>query len=345
MILLRIGMWALLLAVAGCGGRPPQVVEARRVDFKNVDQSQTDAPDSGDVDNRDKPDDAAPPPKSGVIGALRELVKSSSVFEEAGQSQSLDEMLTEADELLDRVRAENRIALRQVNRQVRLGPAVNILLVTVSQLDAEDLADGSQTPHLEQLVRRGVTFPNYYAGSSTPAVAWWSLLTGQTSGRWTGHENDLLLSKDDHTLGSALWQAGYTTLFNGHWRMPSDQVIDLPLSHGYDQWFGPAVPSGRLAATPELVWSNTGRLRIKPRPAAEPPHSWLSLLADDAVRSVPPRQRRPGSCTAPGRCVRQLPPRSVWPPWRNWMPPLVGCWPASTRRSSPRTPSSSWLAK
>lgn len=294
MIRLRFGMYALLLlVVAGCGGQPPQTVETRRVDLDGIDQAPTDTPPARDVDDRDAPDDAAPPPRSGVIGALRELVKSSSVFEEAGQSQSLDEMLTEADELLDRVRAENRSALRQVNRQVRLGPSVNILLVTVSQLDAADLADDSKTPHLQQLVRRGVTFPNCYAGSSTPAVAWWSLLTGQSSGRWTGRETDLLLPKDDHTLGSALWQAGYTTLFNGHWRMPSDQVVDLPLSHGYDQWFGPAVPSGRLPAIPELVWSNTGRLRIKPRPAGEPPHAWLSLLADDAVRSLPPHERRP----------------------------------------------------
>lgn len=291
---LRFGIRACLaLVIAGCGGQPPQVVEARRVDLGDAQAAPAGAPSSNDTDPGTPPDDAVPPPKSGVIGALRELVKSSSVFEEAGQSQGLDEMLTEADELLDRVRAENRDALRQVNRQVRLGSSVNMLLITVSQLNAADLADSPSTPHLQKLVRRGATFPNYYAGSSTPAVAWWSLLTGQTSGRWTGRETDLLLQKGDHTLGSALWQAGYTTLFNGHWRMPSDQVVDLPLSHGYDQWFGPAVPSGRLPASPELVWSNTGRLRVKPRPADEPPHAWLSLLADDAVRSLPPRERRP----------------------------------------------------
>lgn len=291
---LRFGVMAVLwLVVVGCGTRPPEVVEARRVELDAAERAAADAPPAAGNERGELPDDAGAPPKSGIIGALRELVASSPVFEEAEQSQSLDEMLSEADTLLDRVRAENRTALRQANRQVRLGPSTNILLITVSQLDAADLAHDSHTPHLQQLIRRGTTFRSYYAGSSTPAIAWWSLLTGQTSGRWTGRESDLLLQKNDHTLGSALWQAGYATQFNGHWRMPSDQVIDLPLSHGYDQWFGAAVSSGRLSSSPELVWSNTGRLRVKPRPANETPHAWLTLLADDAVRNLPPRDRRP----------------------------------------------------
>lgn len=291
---LRFGLLAILwLIIAGCGTRPPQSVEARRVDLDAADRVDQDAAPANAEQRREEPDDAAAPPKSGVIGALRELVKSSPVFEDAEQSQGLDEMLDEADQLLDRVRAENRAALRQVNRQIRLGPSVNVLLVTVDRLGSADLTDQSATPHLQQLARRGVTFPNYYAGSSLPAVAWWSLLTGQNCSRWNGNDSDVLLQKNDQTLGAAVWQAGYTTLFNGHWRMQSDHAVDLPLSHGYDQWFGAAAPSNRFPAAPEVVWSDTGRLRIKPRNADEPPHDWLKLLSDDAARVLPPRERRP----------------------------------------------------
>ena len=80
--------------------------------------------------------------KAGLIDTLRGSIEGSPVFEESGARDSLLESLDAAQVELQRVKRDNRRALRDANRQMRVGSAArapHLLLITISDIGYGDL--------------------------------------------------------------------------------------------------------------------------------------------------------------------------------------------------------------
>ena len=280
-------LWA---ALCGCGQFPPSGqavatdndVVAPPSDAETGSRTRTD---DGPVDIAGEPfplqfphrpadagDDAAnplePPAGPGVVETLRRTVESSPVFEESGVQEELLDGLAAAQDEMARIKRENRRALRDASRQVRVGSAANapnLLLITANSVGYGDLSCYGQsryaTPHLDRLAADGVRFRQFYAGSADSRGARWCLLTGQNSGRATPPRKEppaerFVLSDERKTLADVLWQAGYGTGFIGAW-----DLTGLPIDHGYDEWTG--FRTHREAAPyPEAVYVDAVKARL-----------------------------------------------------------------------------------
>lgn len=143
----------------------------------------------------------------------------------------LRKMIYDADKLLSKIKAENREALRNVNRQTPLSSLPNILVILADDLSPEQLgcygAETSATPVLDQLANRSVVFENFHAGSPIDDDAFWTLWTGRTSNHIVARDDqDMrpLLNTHRSTLLSNLWYAGYSTGFFGGWPLAGPAV-------------------------------------------------------------------------------------------------------------------------
>lgn len=202
---------------------------------------------SGSEDLRENTDDPAGsvPSGPGLVETIRRTVESSPVFEESGVQDELLDGLTAAQDEMSRIKGENRRALREVNRQVRVGnlsTTPNLLLITAERLGYGDLGCYGQTrygtPHLDRLAAEGVRFRQYYAGSFDSRGAGWCLMTGLNTGRAAlsrteADAGQFSLDEDRKTLAEVLWQSGYGTAFVGAWGQTG-----LPIDYGFDEWTG-----------------------------------------------------------------------------------------------------------
>lgn len=211
-------------------------------------------------------EDAEQQPQNPLIRGVNKLLEASDVIEEKSE---LTEMLLEADESLSRVKAENREALRQVNRQVRLrGPqSPNIVLIVVEQLGYGDLGCYGQeqidTPNINRLAAEGARFESFYAGSPDGSTTRLCLLTGLTASHaGNGTSDAFKLRENDFNLAEILWRAGYTTAVVGLWGVPVDSKADIPTNHGYEEWFGLFDRAEAADPYPERLWSNFTQVRV-----------------------------------------------------------------------------------
>jgi arylsulfatase A-like enzyme len=213
------------------------------------------------------PDDVEqrPAAKTGLIRGLREQVESSQPFEEAGVVDPLLDMLTEADEILSQAKLRNMEAIRQANRQIRVGAArlsPHIILLVVDRLRKTDLGcygnPRSVTPQMDLMAASGMRFTNCYAGGADPDAGLWALLTGKNPRHAPGTDSATYqLREDDQTLAEVLWRASYNTAFIGVWT-----GTQRPLQHGFDEWVG-RLPTHDLAeAFPEVLLIGRSQMRI-----------------------------------------------------------------------------------
>jgi arylsulfatase len=95
----------------------------------------------------------------------------------------------------------------------------NILLVMTDQQRADSLGyarrEGTDTPHLDELARRGVIFDRAYSASTVCVPARSSLLTGIFDTRLPRGPNGLALQEGCWTIAHALAAAGYETALFG----------------------------------------------------------------------------------------------------------------------------------
>jgi arylsulfatase A-like enzyme len=190
------------------------------------------------------------------------------VFEESGVQEELLDGLTAAQDEISRIKRENRRALRDVNRQVRVGSSAatpNLVLITADRLGYGDLGCYGQTryatPQLDRLAGEGAQFNQFYAGSADGRGARWCLLTGLNTGRATPARTEpdaerYVLNEEQKTLAEVLWQAGYGTSFIGAW----DQS-GLPIDYGFDEWTGFRT-HGEASPYPESVYVDAVKARI-----------------------------------------------------------------------------------
>lgn len=227
-------------------------------------------PASGD-DQATVADDVADAPESGggLLGVLRQTVDLSPIFEETGIQDGLADGLIAAEDELSRQKHENRRALREANRQVRVGAArqsPNLILISAEGLGYGDLScygqSGYATAHVDRLAERGLRFTDFYAGSALPRASRWCLMTALNTGRATAGESgqepfSLAGVGGNNTLPDVLWNSGYTTGLVGVW----DERI-APINYGYDEWSGFPAGEGVFDSFPSVVYLDATRARL-----------------------------------------------------------------------------------
>lgn len=222
--------------------------------------------------------------KSPLLEGLKQSILESEAFDKAELSGSLLDQLREADDLLATLRAQNKAALKQVSRQVRVGAArrsPNILLISVDRLGWSDLgAFGQQTirtPHLDRLAREGMKLMQFYAGGADTKAARWCLLTGRASSRAAAVRSEKFRLRDEQqTLAETLWEAGYATAYFGLW-----ENSDRPTSHGYENWSGHLKSVELKNGYPEVIHVDGAELKIVDNVGDKHVHSSDRLLVGE----------------------------------------------------------------
>ncbi|MEX1228661.1 MAG: sulfatase-like hydrolase/transferase [Planctomycetaceae bacterium] len=228
--------------------------------------------------------------KNPLIRGVEGLLGSDRIIQD-DQKDGLQEMLEDADETLTRVKRENRDALKNMNRQVRINQRQppNVLLILADDLGPSELGcygqTQIQTPHLDRLARDGGRLTDFYANSPDGATSRWCLM----SGKHTGHlPKDVqwppALQSGDVTLAEMMWQASYDTAWIGKWGMRGDAAEDYPLSHGFDDWWGTADSLDQTDLFPSVIWSNESKIGISAN--ADGMHKLLAteIYSHEAVR-------------------------------------------------------------
>ena len=123
--------------------------------------------------------------------------------------------------------------------------APNIVLLFADDLGYGDLGSYGnptiRTPHLDRLAAQGLRMTAFYsAPSCVPART--QLMLGRypsrTRVRGTSVGGDGGMPPDMPTLAEGLKAAGYRTAMAGKWHLGYAREEFLPVSRGFDQWFG-----------------------------------------------------------------------------------------------------------
>jgi len=207
------------------------------------------------------------------------------VIAESGAADPLLGMLAEADEILSQAKLRNREAIRQANRQVRVGAArlsPHIVIVVADSVGHRELgcygAAPSLTPQLDRLAANGMRFSNYYAASCQSEAGFWSLMTGRNASRAPRTaEASYQLRESQRSLADVLWNAGYTTSFLGVWT-----GAQRPTELGFDDWVGRIPTNAAAEAFPEVLLTGRSQMRIVENANGQRKASFASLLAAEA---------------------------------------------------------------
>ncbi|QDU99219.1 alkaline phosphatase family protein [Lignipirellula cremea] len=207
-------------------------------------------PEMGDmaVPHGVQPDDASDTGlKHSLTRSISQLIDTQQQLLPEGAGDDLRDSLTQADDLLWEAKQNNRRAIRNANRQVRVpGRSPNVLLITVGGLQTSDLAwfggEAGRAPTLDLLAARSV---RQTLTPLAPAAAQRALLTGGDTPA---------LEADTVTLTNMLWASGYETGVVG-------DCSWWPLSHDVEEWLG-ARSAAETDPYPESIWSNGRQVKV-----------------------------------------------------------------------------------
>lgn len=200
-------------------------------------------------------DDLRQPLENPLMRGVGDFVNTSPVFEDQQATDDLRTTIRQADQTLSRVKRENRDALRQMNRQVRIRGrnSPNVILLVVEGLSSNELSCyGNQeaaTPNIDALAGDGVRFTQFHTDAAADSKPEWCLMTG---------------TREVHrakSLPSLLWYAGYTTALVGDCSL-AGSVVGAPASYGFDETFGTQESSESKNPFPQYVRSGGARIRV-----------------------------------------------------------------------------------
>jgi arylsulfatase A-like enzyme len=291
----------VILSVPGCG-RPQETLPP---DAASPNQTRTvpkndreDANRPANMAESEQPDDVRSRAKNPLIRGIRDVLKSSTDPNNT-TIQDLDEELLSADEQLTRVKQQNREAIKNANRQVRLKGqrSPNIILLVARELGYGDLGCYGQrkieTPYIDLLAKEGIRFTDYYAGSFEGPTARWCLMSGLNSGRARGsRRTSFALPYNRARLGQVLWQAGYTTGIVGLCGIETEDKTLPPAKFGYEESFGYLHRTEIDDLYPEYLWSNRARVRLKANSEGKQGQLALDALAQQALSFIDRNARR-----------------------------------------------------
>lgn len=262
----RFGVLIVLALAVLWGWRSAQSAFTTRI---RAARASVAPPRSGASHSKDLPVDTRRPsspqkhseaPTGGLIPTLREQIANSPVLQDGDAQDSLLDSLDQAGNLWERTQRQNRQALQQLQRQVRIGDsrqAPHIVLITFEQARTPDEPESPRNRLFANLAQRGVSFAEHYAGGSSPSSGWWSLMTGRPASRASAGEARFQLRESDVTIATTLWKAGYDTAFFGVW---SGRVA--PLRCGFEEWTGLEVDGNEVPLFPAKLATARNQMTV-----------------------------------------------------------------------------------
>jgi len=212
-------------------------------------------------------DDDVPEARNPLIRGVQKLLDTAlgatDSFDE--EREDLGQSLIDADSMLTRIKQENRSAIRQASRQVRIpGPgSPNLILIVGEGFTSQQLScyqpTAESTPNIDRLAADGIRFTAFRTVSAEARLSRWSLMTGLE----LNDDTQPTLDPEHWALGEVMWQAGYATGFIGLWGIPESASRQGPNAHGFDEWLGYFRESEPDTDYPEFLWSNSNKIRLK----------------------------------------------------------------------------------
>ncbi|MCA5005518.1 arylsulfatase [Sphingobacterium bovistauri] len=150
----------------------------------------------------------------------------------------------------------------------------NIVFILADDLGIGDLGVYGQekikTPNLDKLADQGITFTQFYAGTSVCAPSRASLMTGMHTGHAYVRGNKEIepegqepLADSIQTFAMDLQKAGYTTGAFGKWGLGMVGTSGDPNLKGFDTFFGYNCQRQSHRYYPTHLWHNSDRVELK----------------------------------------------------------------------------------
>lgn len=173
----------------------------------------------------------------------------------------------------------------------------NIIYIMADDLGYGDLSCFGQskfeTPHLDRLAAEGVTFTDYYAGSTVCAPTRCVLMTGLHTGhafvrgnREVKPEGQAPMPEDTVTLPRLLGKAGYVTGMFGKWGLGAPGSSSSPMKH-FDVFYGYNCQREAHNFYPGHLWSNDEKVPLDGETYS------ADLIAEQALEFIRENKDRP----------------------------------------------------
>lgn len=216
------------------------------------------------------------------------------------ERDTANQVLRDADAALTRIREENRRALEQANRQVRIVDChcPNIVLFLLNGVGYGELGAYGQplikTPIADLLACEGVRFTQFYAGSPESVAARGTLYSGKSTARGEPAGEDWITVRErDLTLAETLYHGGYETGLFGVWGAGPVERAGYPNSQGFKTFFGYLDDKSALDYYPPTLWRNREQVPLPGNQGDTKTQYAPDLIVDAAQRFIDAECRRP----------------------------------------------------
>jgi len=173
----------------------------------------------------------------------------------------------------------------------------NIIYIMADDLGYGDLSCFGQTkfetPNIDSLAKEGVTFTNYYAGSTVCAPTRCVLMTGMHTGhafvrgnREVKPEGQAPMPANIVTLPRLLKKAGYTTGMFGKWGLGAPGSASDPVEH-FDTFYGYNCQRQAHTFYPTHLWHNDKKVMLDEKTYS------ADLISDQLLQFVRDNKDRP----------------------------------------------------
>ena len=149
----------------------------------------------------------------------------------------------------------------------------NIIVILTDDQGYADLgkfgAVGFTTPYIDRMADEGAVFRNFHVAQPVCSASRCALLTGCYPNRLGVHlalgpKSKVALSRQETTLAQLLKAQGYTTAMLGKWHLGVTPPF-MPLSHGFDQYFGQSLSVDMWPGLPDLITNMPSLMAAKKR--------------------------------------------------------------------------------
>ncbi|WP_207301705.1 arylsulfatase [Alteromonas sp. KUL49] len=130
------------------------------------------------------------------------------------------------------------------------------------------------------MAEQGMTFTDFYAGTTVCAPSRSVLMTGyhmgHTSVRGNADKTIQTLLPEDFTVAELLQDAGYSTALIGKWGLGDEGNTGLPNDQGFDYFFGYLNQVHAHNHYPDFLWRNTEKV-VLPNKVEPSPFPYMSF--------------------------------------------------------------------
>ncbi len=166
----------------------------------------------------------------------------------------------------------------------------NVVLILADDLGYRELGSFGQqlirTPNLDRLAEQGMKLTQHYCGNAVCAPSRCVLLTGKHPGhafvrdnRSTPPEGQQPIPDSEITLGELMHRAGFRTGVFGKWGLGGPDSTGVPLSQGFDRFYGYLCQAHAHSYYPSFLRSDNSTVELDNNPPI-PGHAGLADAAD-----------------------------------------------------------------